>query len=231
MMKYKCILVDDEPIAIRIVRNYLSNFDEFEIVAECSNAIEAMKVMRTEKVDLLFLDIEMPQLNGIEMLKTLPYIPSVIYTTAHRNYAVEAFEQKALDYLMKPISMERFTSAINRFLDLKSHVQTHVQLRNQWVILKVDKKNVKLQLETIQYVESMSDYIIVHTDESKLVCKDRISHFEEKLPSSDFIRVHRSYIINKLKVSAWYGNTIEIGSIKIPVGRNYKAQVEGFLSK
>lgn len=231
MSKFKCILVDDEPIAIRIIRNYLLNFEEFEVVAECTNAIEAMKVLRTSKVDLLFLDIEMPQLNGIEMLKALPYTPLVIFTTAHRNYAVDAFEVKALDYLLKPIAMDRFTRAINRFLDLKMMSQTETLSQSQWIVLKVNKKNVKVQLDTIQYIESMSDYIIVHTKDAKLVCKERISHIEEKFSNSDFLRVHRTFIVNVQKISAWYGNTIEVGLMKIPVGRNYKKVVDETLSK
>lgn len=227
MVRFKCIIVDDEPIAIRVIRSHLSNFDEFEVVGECSNAIEAMKVLRTEKVDLLFLDIEMPVLTGLEMLRALPVAPEVIFTTAHRNYAVDAFDVKALDYLLKPISLDRFAQSINRFLDLKRASDSPPALLEDsgWLMLKVDKKNLRINLNEIDYIESLADYVIVHTAGKKLITKERISQLEEKLPDSDFLRVHRGYIVNRQKVTAWYGNTLELGAIKVPVGRLYKEAV------
>ena len=223
-MKYKCIIADDEPIAIRIIKKHLSHFDEFEVVAECSNAIEAMKAMRRQPVDLIFLDIEMPVLTGIEMLKTATLMPPVIFTTAHRNYAVDAFEVNALDYLLKPVSFDRFTKAINRFLEIQHPVTTGNQLpeEKEWILLKVDKKNIKVDFADILYIESLSDYVVVHLAGKKLITKERISQMDERLPRSIFLRVHRGFIINMKKVDALYGNTIETGGIKIPVGRNYK---------
>lgn len=227
MTKYKCIIVDDEPIAIRVIKSHLSNFEEFEVVAECSNAIEAMKVLRTLPVDLLFLDIEMPVLTGLEMLNTLPHIPEVIFTTAHRKYAVEAFDVNALDYLLKPVSLERFAQSVNRFLDLKKAIDVFPadDKSDGWILLKIDKKNLKIQLSEILYIESMADYVIVHLKEKRLITKERISQLEEKLPSSQFLRVHRGFLVSISKVAAWYGNTLEVGDVKIPVGRNYKEQV------
>jgi len=232
MTKYRCIIVDDEPIAIRVIKSHLVNFSEFEVVAECNNAIEAMQVLRTQKIDLLFLDIEMPVLTGLEMIKTLAHIPAIIFTTAHRHYAVDAFNVNAQDYLLKPVSLERFAQSINRFLDLQKYGESTQpeSLPDGWIQLKVDKKNLKVNFSDILYVESMADYVIVHVNEKKLVIKDRISQLEEKLPVSSFLRVHRGYIVNIQKVSAWYGNTLEIDEVKIPVGRNYKKQVSRFFS-
>ena len=232
MTKNKCIIVDDEPIAIRIIKNHLSNFDEFEVVAECANAIEAMKVLREKKVDLIFLDIEMPTLTGLELLKTQTHLPEVIFTTAHRNYAVDAFDFNALDYLLKPISLERFTKAINRFFDVieKPYESKISKDEPEWLMLKVDKKNLRVNYSDIDYIESMADYVITHSLGKNLVTKDRISQLEGKLPSSVFIRVHRSFIVNTQKIEAIYGNTIELAGKKIPVCRSYKDKVGKFLT-
>lgn len=231
MTKYKCIIVDDEPIAIRVIKSHLSNFPEFEIVAECNNALEAMKVLRAQSIDLAFLDIEMPLLTGVEMVKSMGQMPAVIFTTAHRNYAVEAFQVRALDYLLKPVSLERFIQAINRFLDLHQSIvqETGTRQEEDWLMLKVDKKHVKVDYNDINYIESMADYVIVHTLDQKWITKERISQLDEKLPSELFIRVHRGYIVNKKAVTAWFGNTLELKEVKIPVGRNYKDQVNQLL--
>lgn len=223
MTTYKTIIVDDEPIAIRVIKNHLSNFEEFEVLAECDNAIEAMKVLRNHEVDLVFLDIEMPTLTGLDLIKALPSVPQVIFTTAHRNYAVEAFEVNALDYLMKPISIERFSQAIIRFLDSRQTEKTiEGGSGGETITLKVDKKHFKLSIGEILYIESLADYVVVHTANEKMITKERISHLEERLGDFGFLRVHRGFLVNLEKVNAWYGNTLEIGHSKIPVGRNYK---------
>lgn len=231
MVKFKCIIVDDEPIAIRIIKNHLSNFEEFEVIAECANAIEAMKALREEQVDLIFLDIEMPTLTGLELLKTQTNLPEVIFTTAHRNYAVDAFDVNALDYLLKPISFERFTKAINRFLDIqiKPHKPKNIKDETDWMMLKVDKKSLRINFSDISYIESMADYVIVHSMGKKLVTKERISQLEKKLPSELFLRVHRGFIINTKKIEAVYGSIVELFGVKIPIGRSYKEKVDRIL--
>ena len=228
MTKYKCIIVDDEPIAIRVIKNHLSHFDEFEVVAECNNAIEALKVLREQHADLIFLDIEMPTLTGLDLLKAGSVEPEVIFTTAHRYYAVDAFEVNALDYLLKPISFERFALAINRFLKMKPITKPadNKELEKDWLLVKADKKSYKVQFNDILYIESMADYVVVHLAGKKLITKERISQLEGELPGLLFLRVHRGFIINTQKVESLYGNTIEIGGAKIPVGRNYKELVE-----
>ena len=228
MKKIKCIIVDDEPIAIRIIRSHLNNFDEFEVYAECSDALCAMKILRNESIDLIFLDIEMPTLNGLEMIKSLSTPPSVIFTTAHRNYAVEAFDIDALDYLLKPISFDRFTQAINRFLSQRSNLSapaSSIEEKNKSLVVKADKKNIKLNTDNIDFIESLADYVIIHSDDKKIVTKERISSLEERLADYRFLRVHRGFLVNTKKVTAWYGNTLELGNAKIPIGRNYKDAV------
>lgn len=227
MTKFKCIIVDDEPIAIRVIKNHLSRFEEFEVLMESSNAIDTMKYLRQNRVDLLFLDIEMPTLTGLEMLKTLDYYPDVIFTTAHRSYAVDAFDVHAFDYLLKPISFERFAKSINHFIRQKGD---SLQLNTkeeavESLVVKVDKKNVKVLLSEIIYIESLSDYVVIHMHNQKIVTKERITQLQSKLGMFGFMRVHRSFIVNVKKVTAWYGNTLEIINVKIPVGRNYKNEV------
>ena len=233
MTKYKCIIVDDEPIAIRVIKNHLSHFEEFEVIAECSNAIEALKILRDQRADLIFLDIEMPTLTGLDLLKAGNVQPEVIFTTAHRYYAVDAFEVNALDYLLKPISFERFTKAINRFLEMELSTRNAEEQSQgkDWLLIKAGPKSYKVRYDTILYVESMADYVIVYLIDRKLVTKERISQLEERLPVSMFLRVHRGYIVNKQKVVAWYGNTLEIDKAKIPVGRNFKEDVHTYLNK
>lgn len=233
MPKYKCIIVDDEPIAIRVIKNHLSHFEDFEIVAECSNAIDALKVLREQRADLIFLDIEMPTLTGLDMLKAGSVEPEVIFTTAHRFYAVDAFEVNALDYLLKPISFERFALAIMRFLKMNPIIKTAHQSEQvqDWIMIKADKKNYKVQFADILYIESMADYVVVHLHNKKLITKERISQLNSELPESLFIRVHRGFIVNIEKVAAWYGNIIEVGHVKIPVGRSYKDQVAAIYTK
>lgn len=230
--EYKCLVVDDEPVAIRIIKNYLSHFSAFELVAGCTNPIEALSFLQKGDIDLVFLDIEMPVLTGLELIKTLKVTPCIIFTTAHRNFAVEAFDIEALDYLLKPITLERFTKSINRFIDSKTVLPINSTEDNtDFIIIKSDKKNHRIKFNDIVFIESMADYVIVHLGSEKFITKERISHFEEKLPSSQFLRVHRGYIVNLSLITSFYGYTLELGKKKIPVGRNFKAQLDETLRK
>ncbi|MBN1924685.1 MAG: response regulator transcription factor [Prolixibacteraceae bacterium] len=228
--KYKCLIVDDEPVAIRILKSHLSHFSAFELVAGCTNPIEALSFLQKGDIDLVFLDIEMPVLTGLELIKTLSVPPCIIFTTAHRNFAVEAFEIEALDYLLKPITLERFAKSVNRFIELKKQPEPEGGKDDAGVIIiKSDKKNHRLKITDIVYIESLADYVVVHLDSEKFVTKERISHLEEKLPSSQFLRVHRGYIVNLEQITSFYGYTLELGKTKIPVGRNYKEQLDVIL--
>jgi DNA-binding LytR/AlgR family response regulator len=227
-MIYKCLVVDDEDLARELIETHLSQLDNFEIVASCASAIEAHKVLQNETVDLLFLDIEMPVLKGTDFFKNLTVKPKVIFTTAYRDYAIEGFELSAIDYLLKPIVFERFFKAIEKFLEnVKPLVLSTKEVINKDVYIYVNsnKKNIKVLFNDINYIESIKDYIRIHlTDSTTVIVKHGITAFEKKLNTS-FLRVHRSYIINKQKATAFTKHDIEIGTIEIPIGDFYKTNV------
>ena len=225
--KYKCLIIDDEPIAIRVVQEHLEQFDNVECVQGFTNAIDAIDILNKEQIDLLFLDINMPSISGIEFLKSLTNPPKVIFTTAYRNFAVDAFELDAIDYLVKPISFERFLKAINKFLShsLSQSEEEHFENNEKdYIILKSDKKNYKIKFLNILYIESLDNYIKVKTNDLSIICYERLSGLEENL-SSDFIRIHRSYIINLSKIDVFTSAFVVIGERKFTIGRNYKDEV------
>ena len=233
---YKCLIIDDEPIAIRVIKNHLGSFKNFHIVGECGNAFEAMEVLAHSSVDLIFLDIQMPQITGMDFLKSLDHPPKVIFTTAYRDYAVEAFELEVIDYLLKPISLVRFSKAINRFYQQQSEYfatlanKETTAPKHDYLFLKADKKWHKIVFDEIIYLESLGDYLTVHTQNGKITTKERISHLNEQLPSELFIRVHRSYIISRSKITALLPGQVELGELKIPIGRSYKEIVGKLLT-
>lgn len=225
---YRCIIIDDEPIAIRVIKNHLAAFSNFEIVAECNNALEAIPILLKEKVDLIFCDIQMPQITGVDFVRSLSHPPKIIFTTAYRDYAVDAFELNVVDYLLKPISFERFTKAINFFLDLElnknkitSTNEPETQNRD-FIFLKADKKHYKVNLSDILYFESLGDYVIAFTADNKIVSKERISYLAENLSQNQFLQIHRSYIVSIEKIESVGPGFVEINKKKLPVGRNYK---------
>lgn len=225
---YRCLIIDDEPIALRVIRKHLSVFSDFEIVAECENALEAMPVLLKERVDLMFCDIQMPRITGVDFVRSLSHPPKVIFTTAYRDYAIDAFELNVVDYLLKPISFERFTKAINHFLESESGnksllVDKESETQNRYFIfLKADKKHYKINLSDILYFESLGDYVIAFTVDNKIVTKERISHLAETLPQEQFLQIHRSYIVSINKIQSVGPGYVEISMKKLPVGRIYK---------
>jgi DNA-binding LytR/AlgR family response regulator len=230
---YNCLIVDDEPIAIRVIKNHLAEFKNLNLVGECSNAIEAIELLSRVKVDLIFLDIQMPQITGVEFLKTLNQAPKVIFTTAYRDYAIDAFELDVVDYLLKPISLIRFSKAVNRFYQrMSEHAAAPAPQLNEGntgsIFLKADKKFHKVMLNDILYIESFGDYLLVHCANSKLTIKERISQMEEQLPKDRFLRVHRGFIVSADRITALQPGLIEVGKNKIPVGRSYKNEIEAF---
>jgi DNA-binding LytR/AlgR family response regulator len=225
--KYSCIIIDDEPIAIRVINSYIAKIDEIETIGSFTNAFDAMNLLHSKKTDLIFLDINMPGINGIEFLRSIRNPPEVIFTTAFREYAAEAFDVNALDYLVKPVSMERFLKSVNKFLEKKRPAQSSgVNLNeNDYVILKSDKKSYKVRINEIMYIESLDDYIKVHTVKNRLVCYMRLSALESIFAGSKtMIRIHRSYIVNADFVQVFTGYDVEINGKKIPIGRNYRVQ-------
>jgi DNA-binding LytR/AlgR family response regulator len=232
----KCIIVDDEPIAVRVIEKHLSAFTGFEVVATCTNALEAIPVLCEKEVDLLFCDIQMPQITGVDFVRSLRYPPKVIFTTAFRDYAIEAFELNVVDYLLKPISFERFAKAIHHFLELdalkkneEAASENNGNIQRDYIFLKADKKHYKVNLAEIFYFESMGDYVIAFTNQKKIVTKERIGNIPEMLPVNEFLQIHRRYIVSVRKIESFGPGFIEINGIKLPVGRQFKASLSRFL--
>ncbi|MBI1222699.1 MAG: response regulator [Bacteroidetes bacterium] len=233
-MKLNCIIVDDEPLAQDVIESYLESEQDIQLLRKCQNALEAREALKSLQVDLLFLDIQMPEISGIDFLRSLESPPMVIFTTAHPNYAVEGFNLDAVDYLMKPISKERFTKAVKKAREL-------YQLKNQPVttglpaedddhfFVKADQKLVKLRYDDVHYVEALADYVKIHTDEKRIITLQTMKKMEERLPSDRFIRVHRSFIVRIGKIKAISGNKIELGDQQIPIGKNYKSSLYEYL--
>ncbi|MDX1409064.1 MAG: LytTR family DNA-binding domain-containing protein, partial [Saprospiraceae bacterium] len=208
------IIVDDEPLALDVLETYIENVPEMHLVGKCTNALEANELIRKEDVDLLFLDIQMPQITGIEFLKSLANPPMVIFTTAYSNYALEGFELNALDYLLKPISLDRFMKAVNKALEqhdlMHNDGGTSASADEDFFFVKADKKLVKVRYKDILYIEGLKDYVIIRLEEGRVITLQTMKSLEEKLPASLFRRVHRSYIVALDKINALVGNMIEL---------------------
>jgi DNA-binding LytR/AlgR family response regulator len=226
------IIVDDEPLAIDVLETYVEKVPHLNLIAKCTNALEANEIIRKESVDLLFLDIQMPQITGIEFIKSLSNPPMVVFTTAYSNYALEGFELNALDYLLKPISFDRFMKAVNKAIeqhDLINHDQGYVTFSDDntdHFFVKADKKLVKVRFKDILYIEGLKDYVIIRMEEGRVITLQTMKSLEEKLPSNLFRRIHRSYIVSLEKINALVGNMVEVtekGQTKnLPVGKNYR---------
>lgn len=216
--------MDDEPPAITVLEKFVGMTDSLKLSGSCSNAIEALKWLKKEPVDLLFLDIQMPQLSGTSFLKTLSHPPKVIFTTAYKEYAMEAFDLDAVDYLLKPISLERFLKAVNKLTqgEPRQQEQASVPEKSGFVYFRVQRKMVKVYLDDIVYIESIKDYIKVYRESGPaLIVKQSITTLEAMLPVSIFVRIHRSYIVSLQKITAFTAQDVEVGSTEIPIGRSY----------
>ena len=232
-MKYKCVIIDDEALARGLIKNHLTQLDNFELVASCESAIEASKILKTQQVDLIFLDIEMPVLNGTDFFKNLIYKPKVIFTTAYRDFALDGFELNAVDYLLKPITFGRFFKAVEKFLEIKKSSETLTtaidKTKNDHVFVRKERKQVKVFFDDILYIESIKDYIKIVVKSDSHVTKQSLKSFE-KILDDRFLRTHRSYIVNSNKITAYTKNDIEIGRIEIPIGGSYRQSTIEFLS-
>ncbi len=235
-MKTRCLIVDDEPLARELIKGYVAKLENFEIVAECSDAMKALNILRAKPVDLMFMDIQMPQITGIEFLKTLKHAPKVIVTTAYREYALDGFELDVVDYLLKPITFERFLKSVNKYyLMFQDDVQLVASQSDKgideaFIYVKENKKVVKIYLSEIKYIEGLSEYVQIHTDKRKVIVKTSLTQMEEKLPGEQFLRIHKSYIISVSKIEAFTANTIEIQNKELPIGRSYKNVVLNLLN-
>lgn len=231
-MKTNCLIVDDEPLARELIRNYIQKLDNFEVVAECGDAMKALEALRNHKVDLMFMDIEMPQITGIEFLKTLKHPPQVIITTAYREYALEGFELDVIDYLLKPITFERFLKAVNKYFQVSADplgsVENYSQANNHndaFIYVKENKRVVKVHLNEILYIEGLSEYVKIYTPGKRIVTKTSMTSMEEKLPDNEFLRIHKSYIVSLRKIEAFTSSSIEIRGKELPIGRSFKNRV------
>ncbi|UII23048.1 LytR/AlgR family response regulator transcription factor [Fulvivirga ligni] len=220
----RCMVVDDEELARELLEKHISRVPSLELVASCANAIEAHQVLRTRTIDLIFLDIEMPLLKGTDFIKNLHEKPQVIFTTAHRDYALQGFELNAVDYLLKPIVFERFFQAIEKFFTLSSGGSKLDNLTKEYIFVKRNKKNIKLLLQDILYIESQKDYVKIVKHDEQFLIKTSLSAFHNQLDNR-FLRIHRSYIINTEKVTAFTKADVEIDDIEIPIGEQYKESV------
>ncbi len=223
----KCLIVDDELIAREILENHISKISTFQIVKSCKNAIEAFHVINSQKVDLIFLDINMPDISGLSFAKSINKNIKIIFTTAYREYAVDGFDLQAVDYLLKPISFERFFKAVNKYLDENiqntyTQVENDIAELNEFIFVRSERKMVKIDFEEIIYIESLSDYIKIHLNGKTIITREAISSIEVKLPQIDFLRVHRSYIISLKKINSFTNEFIEINGHEIPISRSYK---------
>lgn len=230
-MKLRCLLVDDEPPALKVLATYAAAINGLEIAGVCHNAFEALEVLQSKNVDVIFLDIKMPRIIGTQFLRNLAHPPKVVFVTAYREYAIEGYELDAVDYLIKPVSFERFFKAItklNRLMgaepaDLDSHQSAKAEL---FVYLKVDKDMRKIYVNDIEYIESSKDYVIVNLAEgSRLLVKQSISSMENLLSEHKFLRVHRSFIVSLHKVQGYNGMSILLSGKEIPIGRLFKQTV------
>ncbi len=227
MKSVNCLIVDDEPIASDIIINYCSHLPYLNVVASCRNALQAKKALLEQKVDIIFLDINMPVLSGVSFLKTLKDPPLVIFTTAYKEYAVEAFDLAACDYLVKPFSLERFIIAVDKMI-LHLNISKNSSQPNKgtpsenYSFIKAEGKIYKVYYDDLLYAEAKGNYSKIMTGSMVLSTKMPFNYFESLLPKNLFVRIHRSFIINKSKITHIEGNTIYINEIEMPIGANYK---------
>lgn len=225
-MKRTCLIVDDEQLARKLLESYVSRLPQFEWKASCKSPLQAMQVLQEQHIDLMFLDIQMPDLLGTEMLRSLPKKPLVVFTTAYKEYALEGYELDVVDYLLKPISFPRFLQAVNkatRILD-KEKIPTSADEKSSpgFLTVKADRKTYKLLHKDIFYIEGEREYVKYHCKDKRVMALESLKKLEESLSPHNFIRVHRSFIVNKSYVTSLSGNQLEINGTLIPVGKSYK---------
>jgi len=238
--KIHCLIIDDEPPAREILKQHIAGVEALELAGTCSNAVEAVSFLKEHPVDLLLLDIQMPQLLGTNFIRTLKNPPKVIFTTAYRKYAVEGFELDAVDYLLKPISFERFLKAVNKVLQLNissaqamptsARKEKQNGESNSFLYFRAERKMVKVFFRDILYVEGLKDYIRIVTDNKTIVTKYVLSTLEEMLPANEFLRIHKSYIVAIYKIDSYNADTIHIAKHELPIGRLYKFDVNRVLN-
>lgn len=230
----KCIIVEDETLAQNVIQSHLQKTEQFELVGICSNALEAKEVLNKQDIDLIFLDIQLPGMTGLNFLRNLQNPPLVVLTTAYSEYALESYEFNVIDYLLKPISFERFSKTINKITEGKlfnSVSRENENIPRDHIFIKSNNKFFKVNFSEIIYIEGMKDYLKIHTPDFKLVTHQTMSEMEKILPEKQFIRVHKSYIIALAHIKSIYGNNIEMNKASVPIGINYKERVMQLLGR
>jgi len=228
------LIVDDEPLALDIMETYVEQLPDLNLVKRCENAMEAREVLKSNDIDIIFLDIQMPEITGIDFVKTLANPPLIVFSTAFPNFAVEGFELNAVDYLLKPVSFDRFKKAVQKCMekmDTKStkSIMEPEEVQQEYIFVKADKKLIKVKYSDILYIEGLKDYVIIRTETGRVITLQTMKSLEDKMPMKNFMRVHRSYIVNVDKISAITGNMIELiernETKQIPVGKNYRDEL------
>ena len=221
-----CIALDDEPLALDIIEAYVKKHPELNLIARCNNADEASKVLNSQHIDLMFLDIQMPGVTGLNFVRSLKNKPLFMFTTAYSEYAIDGFELDAIDYLLKPIAYDRFEKAIEKakeYYTIKNNSElTESDLENDFIFVKANQQLIKLAYGEILYVEAFADYVKIFLNDRKIVTLQTMKKMEAKLPSDIFSRVHRSFIVNRKAVQSFSTSVCEVNGEKIPVGKNYK---------
>jgi two-component system LytT family response regulator len=230
MNTINCVIVDDEPVARNVLETFVAKIPNLELVKSCKNAMEAFEVANQQKIDIFFLDINMPDISGLSLAKSINQKAKIIFTTAYREYAVDGFNLQAVDYLLKPISFDRFLQSIHKYFEGVSFIDSEIKieksvLKNDFIFVRSDRKMIKINFDEIRYVESLSDYIKIHSADKTITTRETISNIETKLPAKNFLRIHRSYIVNLKKINSYTNEFVEIGKNAIPISRTYKENV------
>jgi len=234
--KINCIIVDDEPMAREILASFVSKIPQLNLIQLCANAMEAFEVMNNNAIDLIFLDINMPEVSGLSLATSINKNSKIIFTTAYREYALDGFNLHAVDYLLKPISFERFLQAIQKLFEItnpkteKSPTQL-VSKANNYIFVRADRKMIKINFDDILYIESLADYLKIHTLQETITTRETIKNIEAKLPVNYFLRIHRSYIIAISKITSYTNEFIEINKKALPISRSYKESILEKLKK
>jgi DNA-binding LytR/AlgR family response regulator len=233
MEKYNCIIIEDEPLAAEILQEYIADIPFLNLKNTYKDALRALEDMRSNEIDLIFLDINLPKLKGFDFIQTLKNPPHIIITTAYHEYALQGYELNIVDYLLKPIEFSRFLKAVNKLKmlnSLKSYSSSvFIPQGGSYMFVNTSKKKVKLHFEDILYIESLKEYIKIYTSDKIIVTKYQLGQIEEHLPKGDFLRIHRSFIVSKEKIEAFTSSEIEVGNKQLPIGRSYKELVNNLL--
>jgi len=228
-MRTKCLIVDDEPLSLKLIKGYINELEDLIVVGEAKNALEALKIMENEKIDLIFLDINMPRISGLELIKSMQYPPKIILISAHKEYAIDGFELCVVDFLLKPISFDRFLKSVNKYKGKQLLETKREKIKeaptDKILSLKDNKKVYNVNLKDILYIESLREYVKIYSNNENILVKCALSKLDEGLPTDGFVRIHKSYIIAMNKVKVFSATSVEIGEKTIPIGRNYKSTV------